>query len=1764
MVEQTKAATDIENSGYQVIKKRLNSQASQLLSSINTLNDNRKNAFGGTKREIIDRIKIETDIKCILRDAVQVQNMLMVGHNVQSVLSKNPRVGDIFSLYDVSNDNGKYRTVKKDLKGTFLDDPLFKKDFNELYNYYSDAQLSHILEQNGKLLVVYQVGSQVDDIKVFRWLIDRNGDLNYEDSRGDSDYSVSRQHDFSYREVLANHKNRAKGMITLDDRVFISLKGGELNIIIDDGSELGNTTLSEKVAEPTQTLEDCEVHVASIENILIAKVTPYREKTTRYYVINKIMHTAHRIDAVGVSCRSLPEGHGIIFPGGVYLSTDQLKTFESKIDGWRYQEMLSSPNGEDLMYVFYEPKEGEFILFGYNMVNRSVETPIYGHGFALFNDGAMFVFRSDDDAVDSEIHPIQIWSTSFFEDQKVETIDSDNPLASLGNHEIVRGLSDMNALLSNIQNKNPTRDVFIKISQMANKVIDTYYWVNDEGITDAAKYLKEISNTSETVIAEFDKVEKLRQDALKTLNETTKEGKKILLNARTERWETIESSMPVIHQLRDFRGHLLTIRDHNFIDKEAIDALNKEFQDAEEESGQKLLKALSSEDSFEVYHERISAVSSNIDNAGIDTLEEKITEINGIAKDLGTITEVLSEIEVNDSTIITSILEIVSSIYADLNQVRARVERDLESARELALTAQFQTQMTLLSQSVTHAINMSITVDDCNDQQGRLMSQIEEMESRFSQVEKFADAILDKRTELSNLFENKKQTIANAEQKEIQSAHTGALRLLDNLKSKAERIKQLDVLNGFFVSDPMVTRAKTVVEKLTAIGGITQAEDISSKLKGMKDELISSLKDKTDLLEDGGNIIRLGQNRFTVNHEALDLSIVNAGEDQLAFHLNGTNYYENITDERFNALRDFWNQDVISETSEVYRGEYLAYQVIFQALNSAGGVKKLVTSIKNDTIKEEVRTIATERYQDGYENGVHDSDAVEIVKTWASLNEGSSTLKQKAIYRLHAHNLIKEMNLQDGFKTADLIETAKMNQSLMDTLNVTEPMTQFKAQLIDMMHNLEIEEKNKPIIAETTVDALVNEDHPDAFNISSEGYALYEAVKTSLITINQYSRLMTSIATMNSWVDQFAVVNSIVNGYTASHDEKSSTYIMEEAAVAMMIESGVASTTDDGETQDISHVIVTREHQTETIIHGLIGVHNRINNGDLNFGLADFNERLSYHVQFVTEGFREFNNVRKTIAAEVKEELRVDEFKPKPLTSFVRNKLVNDVYLPIIGNNLAKQMGTAGDDRRSDLMGMLLLISPPGYGKTTLVEYVASRMGMVFMKINCPSLGHEVTSLDPEDANNIAAAQEIEKINLAFEMGNNVLLYLDDIQHTNPEFLQKFISLCDGTRRIEGVWKGKSQTYDMRGRKFAIMMAGNPYTESGDVFKIPDMLANRADIYNMGDMMSGQEEAFESSYIENCLTSNKTLAPLASRGLNDVYTIMDMAAGKESSSADLEFQYSVAELDEMQRVIKSLFRVRDVALKANMEYIKSASMKDSYRVEPPFKLQGSYRNMNKMAEKVVSIMNDEEIDQVILDHYRSESQTLTTGSEENLLKLKELIGVLTDEEKERWEQIKAEFVRQVSMGGEDQDSLSKIANQISYVNSSLGNIADTMTAEDNEVESDAIVTLIEQLKASSEQSQERTEKALEAFASKEVTLSVPDDKMKGKASEGVDEKLIIETLMDIIDTSLRPLLNSFENKFRMDQSMWESNIESIEMLRNLEKKLKNRGLIEEE
>jgi MoxR-like ATPase len=346
---------------------------------------------------------------------------------------------------------------------------------------------------------------------------------------------------------------------------------------------------------------------------------------------------------------------------------------------------------------------------------------------------------------------------------------------------------------------------------------------------------------------------------------------------------------------------------------------------------------------------------------------------------------------------------------------------------------------------------------------------------------------------------------------------------------------------------------------------------------------------------------------------------------------------------------------------------------------------------------------------------------------------------------------------------------------------------------------------------------------------------------------------------------------------------------------------------------------------------------------------------------------------------------------------------------------------------RSDRSGLLLLISPPGYGKTTLMEYIADRLGMIFVRVNGPTLGHDIVALDPAAVPQRGAAEELVKLNLGLAMGVNVMLYLDDIQHLSAEFLQKFISLADGTRRIDAVIDGEARTLDLRGKRFALVMAGNPYTESGEVFRIPDMLANRADVYNLGDVLSGREALFADSYIENALTANALTAPLAERPRSEI--LATLRAARDDSELPGELPGGAQALE----LVKRMVAVRDVLMRVNAAYVESAAQDDAYRTEPAFKLQGSYRNMSKLSAQLSPLLTPAELDALIRDHYRGEAQTLGARAEENLLRLAQLVGAPDADESARWKELVENFRRLARQGGKDADGATRMAQTLSDI-----------------------------------------------------------------------------------------------------------------------------------
>ncbi|MFC1748463.1 DNA repair ATPase [Pseudomonadota bacterium] len=1714
-----------EGGAYEVIRKRLVDQGQRLNQLTQKLNSDRTDEFGSTEMKVAARIRVRSENNCVARDIVQIGGNLLFGYNVFIGLKKETKISDVFSLFRVDGEEGNYEIAPVLEEGTFLADPGFRNDFIELYRYYKHTHLVELTVKNGKLLAGFQIGERREDIRVFQWSVSADGsEIIYIDNRGEREIQLPPAYDFEWIETgREDAVNGRHPHVNILDQVFVETLGGNLTIKVENNTESGLGIYSDPVEDKTQSLDDAEISYAEIGSLILIRVLPYRETDYRYLVFNTLSQEVQRIDAIGESCVQLPEDHGIIFPGGYYLQTGEYKTFDEEVSGLKFKRMIRSPNGEDVLYVFYEPDEGVVALFAYNLISKELQNPIYGHGYALAEDGTIVIFSAESEP--TRVHPMQVWQTPYVSQEFASNAaPSQTFLGRIGNAELVRGISDLYSICRIIKDQEVSARLYDELAKTARKMFDSYYWIQETELKETGTLLHDIADTAELVIDEFEKVESIRQQSVKTMAEAEQTQQEILRSIQPDSWQEAEEYAEALNRLRHQRGHLTTIKEYRYIDLKRIGALDEALVNAQESLSEKTAAFLATEEALTPYLSKIDNLNGEVEKANtVTTLQPLIETIESTASGLDLLSELMATLKVGDATQRTRIIDAISEVYAKLNQSKATAKHKQKSLGSEEAVAQFSAQFKLFSQSINNALGLATTPERCDEQLSRLLIQLEELESQFSDFDQFLADIMSKREEVYESFETHKQQLLDERQRKAQSVADAADRILANIERRSMKFTEADELNTYFASDPLVLKIRELVERLRDLDSAVKADDIESRFKSSQEQATRALRDKSDIYEDGGQIIKLGpRHKFSVNTQELDLTIIPRNE-ALNLHLTGTDFYTEIEDPALNALSDYWEITLESETPQVYRAEYLAVQVLEAAETNQENLSleqlRLSLSAEDELVKI-VRTFASPRYKEGYEKGVHDHDAALILKQLLPALERADLLRYDPLSRGLAQifwaNLKRSLDNNHSFKFAhetwgERAQSAyQMHQAFEQTHGIELLVDEIEASLnIFIEHHpitvsaLDINRAANYLVAELGRDRA-------AFIGSRYARELADELKRSL-SDDAWRKYRTSLERLKGkvalrWELTTAWLKALVTKKELHTLER---YIPE--AVALI--NG-----DDRIDRRPTEVDV------ELTVTGLLGNHASITNQTLQFALDSFLQRLEHHKQNVIPAYHRYLEARQEIITRERDLLRLEEFKARPLSSFVRNRLINDAYLPIIGDNLAKQMGTVGENRRTDLMGLLMMISPPGYGKTTLMEYVANRLGLIFMKINCPSLGHDVLSLDPAQAPNATAKQELRKLNLALEMGNNVMLYLDDIQHTHPEFLQKFISLCDGTRRIEGVWKDKTKTYDMRGRKFCVVMAGNPYTESGEMFKVPDMLANRADIYNLGDILGGMDEQFASSYIENCLTSNAVLAPMATREMSDVYKLMEMARGENIAATDLSHQYSGAEVNEITGVLAKLFAVQEIVLKVNQQYIASAAQDDKYRTEPSFKLQGSYRNMNKMAEKISAVMNQQELMQMISDHYLGEAQLLTSGAEENLLKLAHLRGNQTDEEAQRWQQIRDDFKRSKMIGGDDADTGSQIVGQLYDLSNNIDGIGklleESLKTDTTKDESESEPALGKQVIA-------EIEKVSEALQNVSYNVEVVNEPVPGISK-------LLATLADTFEHSIHPLVQTMEGKLGLD------------------------------
>lgn len=1605
MTEDNSIQNAVEQGGsYDVIRKRLDDISKTLASKTESLNNARIEQFGNLKQQLLSKFNIHTENASIPVDMTQINGYIFFGHNVFLGMKSKVSLDDVFGLYKIEEKDSTYNAVHVPLKGTFIDHPEFNKSFDALVSFYKDTQLLQILNDGEGVSIIFQIGKSIKDLKVFRWIKERNGEYSYIGETSVAEVLSKFENHFK-KWTRTGRSNFVEGKhphISIKDKVFVETINGDLTIKVENNTDVGQGIYSESVDNELQNLEDAEISYVEAGDTILLQIKPYQEKNYRYFIFNVLTQKVIRCDGIGTSCVELPEDHGFIFSNGYYLKSGEHKIFDVK-NKFFFQKSIKSPNGEDFLYVFFDPNEKEYVLYPYNLVTKTIETPIFTNGYSLYDSGRLYVMKSSTEA--TRVHPLQLWQTSFLSDTEYAKQEKGNEVTfytKIGNTDLVRCVSDIYTVKNLIEKKEVSTTLYEGIIKLATKISDEYHWLNSEKAFDIKSTIQNIIDTSVLIINEFEKVVSIKKQAKEAIEKASASQKLLISSSKALNDRDVSKYIEMLGNLKQQLGVLITLKGQRYIDLTELSQLEKQVIEAKSHVNEKLIVLLQEDNAFAAYVKEASDI-----NVGIKEIKKVIDlkpfeeRLDKVVSQINIVNDEINDIDFKDPTVVSVILDKISNIFATLNQIKATIKNIKKTLMSGEAKLEFAAQFKLLSQSVSSAITGADTPEKCDEQMTRILNQIESLESKFTDFDEFLEDIYKKREEVKDIFENYKQQLVNERQKRVLSIENASKITLNSIQKRIEKISSTDEMNSFFASDSLVLKYQSLVKNIQELGDNIKADELFAAFKNAKDQSLRQLRDSQDIFEDNGNIIKMGKHRFSVNKSPFDLSIINK-DGKMFIHLTSTNFYQEIDNADLNNLKTYWNHDVVSESASIYRAEYLAYCILKDAENNNKDIsmKIIEDSIKEKTLLNVVSNYASSLYKEGYIKGVHDNDAALILESLFNVYQSAETLKFAKNGRLIAAVYVKNNSIDNAliekYKKAKNIKKSIGNDKLFE--NVIEELKK------NIKNQVSGSEEELSIAAEYIFESEINSyQYPELSKKLYDNFASKH--QELLIEVNSVQDGEDFISIFKSFGD----FNNEVD-YSLMADEVVLYSILKEKANRKLNALKVNTLFD---------------------VKGLFGQHALVSESEIKIELDDLFKRADYHKNVVQPSYELVDKIKHDILTKENAKLRISDFKAKPLSSFVRNKLITESYFPLIGDNLAKQMGTVGENKRTDLMGMLLLISPPGYGKTTIIEYVAQKLGLVFMKINCPSLGHNVTSLDPNDAPDATSKKEVEKINLACEMGNNVLLYLDDIQHTNPEFLQKFISLCDGSRRIDGVWNGVPKTYDLKGKKFAIVMAGNPYTESGEVFKIPDMLSNRADIYNLGDMLSGQEEVFKLSYIENSLTSNQVLAPLATRDLNDLYKFIEMAQGENHPLNEFSYNYSPAEANEVVDVIKKMMVIQSVVSKVNQQYIISAATADKYRTEPAFKLQGSYRNMNKMSEKVVSVMNDEEINTMILDHYVGEAQTLTTGTEENLLKLKELLGIQSETESTRWNEIKTEFVRSKTLGDSDTDGFTKIANQLS-------------------------------------------------------------------------------------------------------------------------------------
>ena len=278
-------------------------------------------------------------------------------------------------------------------------------------------------------------------------------------------------------------------------------------------------------------------------------------------------------------------------------------------------------------------------------------------------------FRAEEEAI--KHHTIQLRQSPFYQSgYEPESGNRDSFLYQVGNKSVVRAMAECNEVLILIQKESPYADLYADVARRCESIPNSYAWLSE--VDGVKEILKEVGSSADKAIAEFDKVRRLRLDAKEKTNEIQKNAKTLFNQVLRADFRTVDDFVANLGGLRRMRGVIITLKKEvRFVDTAVMDALLAQVDEQAETLSQKCVQFLLQPEALDPYRERADAQRGQVEDVTkMAESKELNAEITQAGEDLEMLIDIVRNLQIDDTTEQTRIIESITAIYQVVNQVK--------------------------------------------------------------------------------------------------------------------------------------------------------------------------------------------------------------------------------------------------------------------------------------------------------------------------------------------------------------------------------------------------------------------------------------------------------------------------------------------------------------------------------------------------------------------------------------------------------------------------------------------------------------------------------------------------------------------------------------------------------------------------------------------------------------------------------------------------------------------------------------------------------------------------------------------------------------------------------------------------------------------------------------------------------------------------------------------------------------------------------------